>query len=201
MKKLILIALAVILYTISTAAQLTVSVIWDPGTNWNLNTIGTYLYMSTNDVYADTNRFATRVFNAPRIYTNSNVAVNTNALFSMYITAADTNNLTLESDVSNQVRFQLFPYVRGQSNQSLTLKSYTAITWAQFLISQYPTNGILSGTPPNLVYTPTNTGFFNKDRFVYKSPETFGGTNIFYTYSIYFYWFNSAPVLREIILN
>jgi hypothetical protein len=93
----------------------------------------------------------------------------------------------------------MFPYYRGLANKTLVMLSYTNVAWTNFVLVLAPTNGVLSGTPPNVVYTPTNTStYYNKDRFVYSSPEQFGGTNINYYYSVYFYWINSAPVLREL---
>jgi len=194
MKKLILIVLtAVSLFTISAAGQSTLGVVWNSGTGWNTNSTMTYLYVSSNEV----SRLSPRITNAPLVTTYTNIPITTNQLYSMFVTGAETNAPTIESDVSNQIRFQLLPYVRGTASKTFTMLSYTNVSWASFQLIQAPTNGVLSGTPPNITYTPTNGTGFNRDRFVYKSPEMAGGTNITYNYGIYFYWFNSAPALRD----
>ena len=46
-----------------------------------------------------------------------------------------------------------------------------------------PTNGTITGTLPNVTYTPT-AGFTGTDIFVYKSPEVQNGTNVMNYYAV-----------------
>ena len=46
-----------------------------------------------------------------------------------------------------------------------------------FIVETNPTNGALSGTAPNLTYTPT-TGFIGSDSFTFKVSNVMGGPNV-----------------------
>jgi len=199
MKKLLILLLSfiVVFNSYSGMTNTTVGVSWDPGQYEDPTVVGTYLYISTNDISIN---HQIRLFNPPLVYTNNDIPLMTNVLVSMYVTSVDTNSLD-ESIPSNQIRVEMLPYVRGVSSRTYTLKSYTNVNWSAFQLLEYPKNGVISGTLPNLTYTITNTAYFNNDKFVYKSPEVFYGTNINYYYALYFYWVNPAPVLREILLK
>lgn len=189
-----LIFFCLILFTVCSFGQLTVGVAWDKGSNQNQEIIGTYIHISTNDIATTTNKL--KLFVPPLIYTNDDIIITTNVLFSMYATAVDTNLPMVESDPSNQIRFQLIPFFRNGS-ATFTLLSYTNVDWSKFELIEIPKNGFLSGTLPDLIYTPTNETYFRKDGFVYKSSEVFSGTNINYYYGIHIINSNKPPTLSD----
>ena len=57
---------------------------------------------------------------------------------------------------------------RNQSNAITLTGSDPRETDLNYLVSSQPTNGVLTGTAPNLVYTP-NEGFVGKDSFTFKT--------------------------------
>lgn len=194
MKKLLLIVFLALIFNLNAFSQLTMTAFWVPGPT---NVAPTYFYISTNNIWSVTNRNDFRVL-IPYGITNYTSAVTTNRLFSMYVTTYYTNT-TAESRPSNQVRYQLFPIVRGKANYSLVALDYTGTNWFNFQIVISPTNGIISGVLPNLTYTPTNNVYFFKDRFVYKSPELFANTNILYYYSLHFINTNSPVSIQDAV--
>lgn len=123
--------------------------------------------------------------------TNASIPAIPYTLYELYVSARDVN--ALESDPSNKVRTENV-YVNGIGNPtSITLLDVGILNFSGFVLTSAPTNGILTGNPPNVVYTTTGNG--NKDVIVYKSPEIFAGSNITNYYSIYKAFINNPPVI------
>lgn len=194
MKRLLLTVLTLLTLNTNVSAQLTMTVFWKPGST---NLMPTYFYMSTNDIWLNTNRNNLKVL-VPVGLTNYITPITTNRLYSMYVTSLNTNT-TAETRPSNQIRYQLFPFIRGKTNYPFISLDYFGTNWSNFQIVTQPTNGIVTGTLPNLTYTPTNKAYFLKDRFVYKSPEIFAETNILYYYSVHFVNTNFPTVIQDAV--
>lgn len=186
--------LCLILFTACSLGQLSIGVEWDPSLNQTQEVIGTYIHVSTNDITTTTDKL--KLFVSP-LMTNNDVVITTNVLFSMYATAVDTNTF-LESEPSNQIRFQLIPFIRNNP-MPFTMLSYTNVNWSEFELIVLPENGYLSGTPPNLIYIPTNKTHFIKDGFMYKSSEIFSDTNVNYYYEIHLINSNKPPTLFDFL--
>ena len=59
----------------------------------------------------------------------------------------------------------------------LTATDPGATTVASWTITLSPVNGVLSGTPPNLTYTPTNN-FHGSDSFTFTATDSYGQTGL-----------------------
>lgn len=97
-----------------------------------------------------------------------------NQLYQTYVTAYKSTN---ESLPSNQIRNQVF-YVNEYGNATaITLPDVNPTNVLGFTLVSGPTNGILGGGLPTIVFIP-DSNFVSKDKVVYKSPEVFGDSNV-----------------------
>lgn len=94
--------------------------------------------------------------------------------YQIYVTSL--NDVGIETEPSNQVRYQLM-YVNANRSTPLVLGDLSSTNFPSFILANNTTNGTLSGTPPSIVYTP-NSGGVKKDTFSYKSSELYQGINI-----------------------
>jgi hypothetical protein len=94
--------------------------------------------------------------------TSTTTTVELGSVYAYHLTAYNTAGL--ESDPSNEIRFQLLLASPNTTN-NFTLTGFT--NWQSAVLTEYPTNGTLTGTPPDLVYIKTNP-LAIKDGFVYS---------------------------------
>lgn len=166
--------------------------------SWDNNTNNPPGMVDHTAVYVSTNSFTltNAVVNVPDPLNIVTQTVFYGPVYSFFVTAVATNSL--ESEVSNQIRYQRFLASIDQDNL-LTLGGST--NWANAVITIGPSNGVLSGVLPNMTYRPTNYQNAIKDCFVVQIPETFGtktnGTpeNITNWYSVHFVYRNFPPLL------
>lgn len=165
--------------TLSVAAQSTnnpneLKVRWDASPD--VQAVGYNLYYKLASV---TNYSTTNIVG--RMNTNGVVPCVPYALYELYVTAKDANNL--ESDASNKIRAQNI-LVNGFGKVTpITVLDPTPGNLPQFVLTSAPTNGVATGTLPTLSYNPTNT--FGKDMLVYKTPDIFSGMNVTSYVSVY----------------
>jgi hypothetical protein len=127
-----------------------------------------------------------------RLNTNVTLVTSPSVVYEAYVTGLSTNNN--ESDASGMVRFQNF-YVSGIGKSTpLTLGDLGTTNFPGFVLKQQPTNGVITGTAPNVIFTPSQT-FGSKDMFVYSSPATFQGYNITNYYGVIKTLTNKPPTL------
>ena len=143
--------------------------------------------------------FSTNYFTSGNWQTNIPVPINevtqkvsVGLVYSAFCTAVSTNSL--ESKPSNQIRYQRFLTIIGKPNIIILQGSSD---WSQTVLTVAPTNGILSGTPPNMTYQPTNFIYAVKDFFVYKTPDMSSGDNITNWYSVHFLYGNNPPIIPQ----
>ena len=171
MNKLIFLLLFISSLSFTTLAQ-EVKLTWKPNTEPDL--AGYKIYQSTNFFETPSTNFIN--VNAP--LTNVTTTVEFDRVQAYRLTAYNTAEL--ESEPSNEVRFQMLlaaPY----ATNSFTLTGFT--NWQSAILSTPPTNGVITGTPPNIFYHRTNATAI-KDNFVYsieKRPLMSAGTNKVYT--------------------
>jgi hypothetical protein len=165
-----------------------IQITWDAEDNPSETLISFKVYISTNG-FPNINA---NVIVIPYPSTTAVVSVESGPLYSIYVTAVSTNGL--ESIPSNQIRYQKLLAQVGRTN-FLTL--HGASNWVGAKIIANPTNGILSGTPPNLVYYPINTILQVKDTLDYELSELWQETNIVNYYTIKFLYDNTPPKITE----
>ena len=157
--------------TLSVAAQSTnpteLKVRWDASPD--ASAVGYNLYYKLASV---TNYSTTNIVG--RANTNAVIPCVPYALYELYVTAKDANNL--ESDASNKIRAQNI-LVNGFGKVTpITILDPTPGNLPQFVLTSGATNGTATGTLPTLSYNPTNT--FGKDTLVYKTPDMFSSLNV-----------------------
>ena len=174
------------------AAQSTVTLAWDPSPDAGVG--GYYIYYKTVAApsFATTNVIGQATTNV----TIQGIVVNT--VYQFYATAYSTNGL--ESDTSNQVRYQYFQVNGSGKPTALTLGDVGTSNFAGFLLVSAPTNGLVSGNPPNVIFSP-NGSFTGKDAFSYRNPELFAGVNITNTYAVYKVGINTPPRIKSLTPN
>lgn len=177
------------LFTLTLSAQTkSVTLEWDPSPDTNV--VGYVMYYK--DVLAPS-FFST---NIPGKF-STNVVIGglmVNVVYQFQVTAYISDGL--ESDFSNQIRYQYF-YVNANKATPLVLGDSGTTNFANFLLISSPTNGIITGTPPNVTFSPT-VGFTGKDSFSYKSPELFNEINITNGYGIYKVDINVPPNIKSV---
>ena len=170
MKKIIAIGmfLATIVYGWSADVKLT----WSP--NSEIDLAGYRLYQSTNFFNTPITNFIS--INAPN--TNITTTIDIGPTYAYHLTAYNTSGL--ESDPSNEVRFRMLLAAPNVTN-AFTLTGFT--NWQSAILTRPPTNGVITGTPPNIFYRRTNATAI-KDNFTYsieKRPVMSDGNNKTYT--------------------
>jgi hypothetical protein len=106
--------------------------------------------------------------------TNVVISVQPYVLYEYFVTAV--NNVGLESDTSNKIRTEMM-FINGNGKPTfITLLDVGTTNFPLFQLVLGVQNGTLTGTPPNLTYTPTNN--IGKDFASYASPEQFAGSNV-----------------------
>ncbi len=188
MKKILATVLAVTMLTLSVVAQSTnnpntLKVRWDASPD--AAAVGYSLYYRLASV---TNFSVTNIVG--RTTTNAAVPCVPYALYELYVTAKDANNL--ESDASNKIRAQNI-LVNGFGKVTpITVLDPTPGNLPQFVLTSGPTNGVATGTLPTLTYNPTNT--FGKDMLVFKTPDVFSSQNVTSYVSVYRALANSPTI-------
>ena len=168
MKKLLTI-LATLMATITLAVAATnnpniMKVAWDATADVGVGSYSLYFKTIAATNYSTTNLVG-------RTTTNAAITVVPNVVYELYITAKAANNL--ESDPSNKIRGQNILVNGFGKSTSITVFDAFPTNVPLFQLTSTSSNGIVTGTLPNLVYTPTNT--VGKDMLVFKSPEVFVG--------------------------
>lgn len=189
MKKLLAILTVIVgMLTYSIAAQSTnnpnvMKVRWDAPNDTNV--VGYSLYYKT---LAATNFSTTNIVGLAN--TNAALPVVVNTVYEIYVTAKDAGGL--ESDPSNKIRGQNI-LVNGFGKLTpITLLDASNTNFIGFVFSSGASNGVVTGTAPNLTYTATNT--VGKDMLVFKSPESFLGIPVTNYYGIYRAMNNSPTI-------
>jgi hypothetical protein len=126
---------------------------WNPNTEPDL--AGYRMYQSTNFFNTPSTNFITVI--APS--TNASSVVDFDNVYAYHLTAYNTTGL--ESEPSNEIRFQLLMASPRLTN-SFTLTGFT--NWQSAILTKPPTNGIITGNPPNISYRRTNATAI-KDNF------------------------------------
>ena len=123
--------------------------------------------------------------------TNAAIGVTPGVIYELYVIAKDANEV--ESDPSNKIHGQNI-LVNGFGKPTfITLLDAGTTNFSSFVLSSgSSSNGIVSGTPPNITYTATN--IVGKDMMVYKSPETFSGQFVTNYYGL-FRAIRNAPII------
>ena len=165
----------------------TIQITWDANPEPDIS--GYRLHYSTNSLippFSFTNTVGSTTL-------TSTIPVVSGPLYAITATAFNTSGL--ESDYSQQLRYQLFRSYTKITNNLVLLGSSN---WPTAILRRSPTNGILSGAPPNLQYRVTNTIIgISRDYFIYEiSDSGVASTNY---YSIHFIVPNSPPRIRPII--
>jgi hypothetical protein len=182
MKKILIVLSLLCVLLNANAASKTITIAWDA--NPELDILGYKNYNSTN-AFVTTNA-AVLVTNA-LTYT---MPIEIGPVYSLYVTAINT--VGLESDPSAQLRYQEH-LVYPKKTNNIVLAGTT--NWVGAVLSMSPTNGILTGTPPNIIYTPTNITA-TSDIIQYKIATISGGTNVLNYYKFAFVYVNSPPNIR-----
>ena len=159
----------------ATAASVTLE--WTPSSEPEVISYNVYYKLSTANTWSTTNVVG-------RLNNKAVLPIDQFLLYQFYVTAIITHpSITgpLESDPSNQVRFQSF-YVNGSRTTFLRISDVNTTNFAGFTLVTNVVRGALAGNPPALAFTP-NTGF-SVDSFVYKNPELFSGRNVTNYYSL-----------------
>ena len=171
MKKLLILLLLGLLWTRVECSEL--KLFW---TNSSPSTIAGYkLHLSFG---RPTNFFVVDVGNV----NITKISVSTGPVYSFYVTAYDTNKL--ESDPSNQIRYQQFLIKTGIGRKNPIRLSGTT-NWATATLVQVPKTGVFTGNPPDIKYFVTGFLPTGRDRFVYKLSETWQGEYITNYYEVY----------------
>jgi hypothetical protein len=153
----------------ATASSVTIG--WNPSTDPEVLSYNVYYKLSSTNVWTTTNVVG-------QLNTTATLPIRQFALYQYYVTSVITNSAItgqLESEPSNQVRFQSF-YVMGTRTTFMRLSDVNAANIPLFTAVTSPTKGALAGNPPTLAFTPA-VGF-DMDLFSYKNPEIFGGENV-----------------------
>jgi hypothetical protein len=176
MKKILTsIVLFFVLISTMAAATKPITLAWEPNAETDVG--GYYFYYKP--VY--TSNWTTNTI-VGRLTTNITVALDLTTVYQFYVTAYNTN--ALESEPSNQVRYQGYLVNGNKKPTALVLADPISTNFASYVLISLPTNGTITGTPPNIVFTPS-PGFGIKDSFAYRSPELFEDMNITNYYSVY----------------
>jgi hypothetical protein len=164
-----------------------ITLLWEPNVDSDLG--GYKLYSSTNSFVTTT---VTNVGNV----TQKDCFVVNGVLYSFYATAYDTNGI--ESDPSNMLKYYRRTVVIGRTN---VVQLMGDMNWVGAELVVSPTNGVLSGTPPNLFYFTFSTNAGGMDKFTYKIADIFHGQNITNYYSVHFLRVIGPPVVRANVAN
>ena len=167
-----------------------VRMVWRPNIEPDL--AGYKMYQSTNFFNTPSTNFITIL--APS--TNATSTVEFGRVQAYHLTAYNTAGL--ESDPSNEIRFQMLLAAPDATN-SFTLTGFT--NWQSAILTRPPTNGVITGTPPNIFYRRTNATAI-KDNFVYsieKQPLVSAETNVITNYfSVHYINPNMTPTITDI---
>jgi hypothetical protein len=153
----------------ATASSVTIG--WNPSTDPEVLSYNVYYKLTNTNVWTTTNVVG-------RLNTTATLPVSQFALYQYYVTSVITNSAItgqLESEPSNQVRFQSF-YVMGTKTTFMRVSDVNAANIPLFTAVTSPTKGALAGNPPTLAFTPA--AGFDMDLFSYKNPEIFSGQNV-----------------------
>jgi len=165
MKKLLFsILLAITAFT--AAAQIPFTVAWDASSDTDVTGYTVYYKDPTNSLIS--------MNVVGRLNTNATFISSVNVVYEVYVTAK--NAIGLESDPSNKIRGETLR-VNGIGRPTpIVLLDFGTTNFAGFVLTTPSTNGTLTGTLPNMIYTLTGAG--NKDYVAYTSPEQSMGHNI-----------------------
>lgn len=178
-----------VLFCLFISAQLfpeEIRVIWQPNTEPDL--AGYIIYHSTNYFSGDFTKIDVGNVDIATI-TNKYSVVN-----SYYLTAYNTSGL--ESDPSNQIRFEHLPVNRLITNH-FTIKGYSSFDGA--ILVKSTKHGVLEGYPPNIYYYCTNK-YAYKDEFIYSIPVA-GLDPITNYFILQILYPNTPPTISEIRLK
>lgn len=151
-------------------------------------------------LYSSTNLFVSNFTNFVDVgnVTNATYELKTSGTTAFYITAYNTAKL--ESDPSNELRFRLLLATAASNiTNSFTLTGFT--NWQSAILTKSPTNGIITGTPPNIFYRSTNVTA-TKDNFTYSiQKQPMAGTEHPVTnyFTVYYLFPNTPPVISSVI--
>lgn len=122
---------------------------------------GYYLYESLNFFEVDP---LAPLQDIDEAYTNTTAMIEIGQIHAFHLTAYNTYGL--ESDPSNEIRFQLLTLPsKGTNANDMLMLGFT--NWASAVLTKPPTNGIIVGVPPNIQYYRTNFASY-KDGFIYN---------------------------------
>lgn len=165
-------SLLVTAMTLAVGAQ-TATVMWDSIPDTSVVSYNVYYKTSTSSTWTTTNVVG-------RLNNSAALSVQPLLVYQYYVTAmSDTG---IETEPSNQVRFQYF-HVNASKPTSLTLGDVGTANFPSFVLITNTVAGTLTGTAPSVTFTPTLSGF-KKDSFVYKSPELYQGLNVTNYYAV-----------------
>lgn len=188
MKKILATVLAVAMLTLGVVAQSTndpkvMKVRWDATPDTVATGYSLYHKPVSSNSFTMTNIVG-------RLTTNAAIAVVPNVVYELYVTAkSDTG---LESDPSNKIRGQNILVNGFGKLTSITLLDAGTTNFPGFVFSGGSSNGVTTGTAPNLTYTATNT--VGKDMLVFKLPEIYMGFPVTNFYGLY-RAMNNAPTI------
>ena len=142
----------------------------------NDNTVTGYVLYYKN--ITNVNFISTNI--AGKFTTNATIHVAPTELFEAYITAKNSEGL--ESEPSNKIRMQSIWVNGSEKNTPIILKDKGSTNFPGFLFTGGITNGNITGVPPELNYTATNT--IGRDTIIYRSPEKYSGQFITNYYAL-----------------
>lgn len=168
--KIFLMTLVTLLALSISAAEAanTITVGWEPNVESDVLSYNVYFKPAVSPTWGITNVVG-------RTNSSATLPVVPLTLYQYYVTAAGTNSL--ESEPSNQIRYQLF-YVNASKPTIFTLADVNVSNFPSFVPGLRPAFGTLGGTVPMVVFTPSNNITFTKDVFSYSNPEVFANRNI-----------------------
>lgn len=189
MKTLFFSIFFLILLTISPISngQTYINVWWDESPSEYVAGYSVYYKTPTNDI------ISTNIIG--RTNTSAIIRTDVNVVYELYVTAKDAEGL--ESDPSNKIRTEIV-YVNGIGRPTpITFLDFGNTNFPGFTLLTAPTVGILSGTPPNVVYTLTNSGV--TDWITYTSPEQSSIGHIINYYMFRKAITNAPPTIRIVL--